>query len=127
MKPTKNDRKKFDLDLQYGTIREEKIAEMLTNKKIEVKSERDIWQKEITDQIMAMNEKTLGEEAEEKSLSERMKGEEGKTKGELYRQYHEWDKKLQDMINSGEYDELSEEEKAELEISGCCACFPFQR
>jgi len=45
MKPTKNDRKKFDLDLQYGTIREEKIAEMLTNKKIEVKSERDIWQK----------------------------------------------------------------------------------
>ena len=45
MKPTKNDRKKFDLDLQYGTIREEKIAKMLTNKKIEVKSERDIWQK----------------------------------------------------------------------------------
>lgn len=45
MKPTKKDRKKFDLDLQYGTIREEKIADMLTNKKIEVKSERDIWQK----------------------------------------------------------------------------------
>ena len=45
MKPTKKDRKKFDLDLQYGTIREEKIAEMLTNKKIEVKSERDMWMK----------------------------------------------------------------------------------
>ena len=45
MKPTKKDRKKFDLDLQYGSIREDKIADMLTNKKIEVKSERDIWQK----------------------------------------------------------------------------------
>ena len=44
MKPTKKDRKKFDLDLTYGSIREEKIADMLTNKKIEVKSERDIWQ-----------------------------------------------------------------------------------
>jgi len=30
--------------LTYGEIREEKIAEMLTNKKVEVKSERDIWQ-----------------------------------------------------------------------------------
>ena len=45
MKPTKKDRKKFDIDLKYGTIREEKIADMLTNKKIEVKSEKDIWQK----------------------------------------------------------------------------------
>ena len=45
MKPTKKDRKKFDLDLQYGSIREDKIADMLTNKKIEVKSERNIWQK----------------------------------------------------------------------------------
>ena len=34
MKPTKKDRKKFDLDLQYGSIREDRIAEMLTNKKI---------------------------------------------------------------------------------------------
>ena len=41
MKPTKENRKKFDLDLTYGEIREEKIAEMLTNKKVEVKSERD--------------------------------------------------------------------------------------
>ena len=45
MKPTKKDRKKFDIDLKYGTIREEKIADMLTNKKIEVKSEKDLWQK----------------------------------------------------------------------------------
>ena len=40
MKPTKEDRKKFDLDLEYGEIREDKIKDMLQNKKIEVKSER---------------------------------------------------------------------------------------
>ena len=45
MKPIKEDRKKFDIDLAYGTIREEKIADMMTNKKIEVKSEKDMWQK----------------------------------------------------------------------------------
>ena len=45
MKPNKEDRKKFDIDLEYGTIREDKIAEMLTGKKIEVKSEKDLWQK----------------------------------------------------------------------------------
>jgi|TARA_R110000787_G_scaffold64579_1_gene145746 hypothetical protein len=45
MKPIKKDRKKFDLDLQYGSIREEKVAEMLTDKKIEVKSERGMWMK----------------------------------------------------------------------------------
>ena len=45
MKPIKEDRKKFDIDLAYGTIREEKIADMMTNKKIEVKSEKDLWQK----------------------------------------------------------------------------------
>lgn len=45
MKPTKENRKKFDIDLEYGTIREDKIAEMLTDKKIEVKSEKDLWQK----------------------------------------------------------------------------------
>ena len=44
IKPTKENRKKFDLDLTYGEIREEKIAAMLTDKKVEVKSERDIWQ-----------------------------------------------------------------------------------
>ena len=45
MKPTKEDRKKFDLDLEYGQIREDKIADMLNNKKIEVKSERGMWMK----------------------------------------------------------------------------------
>lgn len=43
MKPTKDDRKKYDLDLQYGEIREDKIRDMLENKKIEVKSERGRW------------------------------------------------------------------------------------
>jgi hypothetical protein len=45
VKPNTEDRKKFDIDLEYGTIREDKIAEMLTGKKIEVKSEKDLWQK----------------------------------------------------------------------------------
>ena len=45
MKPTKKDRKKFDIDLEYGIIREEKVADMLTNKKVEVKSERGMWMK----------------------------------------------------------------------------------
>jgi|TARA_R110000787_G_scaffold155298_2_gene269020 hypothetical protein len=45
MKPTKENRKKFDIDLAYGEVREDKIAEMLTGKKIEVKSEKDLWQK----------------------------------------------------------------------------------
>jgi len=45
MKPAKKDRKKFDIDLEYGTIRENKVAEMLTNKKVEVKSERGMWMK----------------------------------------------------------------------------------
>jgi len=45
VKPTKENRKKFDLDLEYGQIREDRIADMLTNKKIEVKSERGMWMK----------------------------------------------------------------------------------
>ena len=45
VKPTKADRKKFDLDLKYGEIREDKIRDMLENKKIEIKSERDMWMK----------------------------------------------------------------------------------
>ena len=45
MKPTKENRKKFDLDLEYGTIREDKVATMLQDKKIEVKSERGMWMK----------------------------------------------------------------------------------
>ena len=44
LEPNKCDRKKFDLDLKYGKIREEQVAEMLLNRKIEVKSERDKWQ-----------------------------------------------------------------------------------
>ena len=40
MKPTKKDRKKFDIDLEFGSIREDKVAAMLCNKRIEVKSER---------------------------------------------------------------------------------------
>ena len=43
LEPVKKDRKKFDLDLQYGKVREQRIADMLQNKKIEVKSERDKW------------------------------------------------------------------------------------
>tara|TARA_B110000444_G_scaffold40377_1_gene36230 strand:+ start:275 stop:691 length:417 start_codon:yes stop_codon:yes gene_type:complete len=45
MKPAKENRKKFDLDLEYGTIREDKVATMLQDKKIEVKSERGMWMK----------------------------------------------------------------------------------
>ena len=45
MKPSTKDRKKFDLDLQYGQVREQMVADMLQNKKIEVKSERDVWQR----------------------------------------------------------------------------------
>ena len=41
--PTKADLKKFDLDLQYGQVREKQVADMLQNSKIEVKSERDMW------------------------------------------------------------------------------------
>ena len=43
MEPAVCDRKKFDLDLSYGKVREQRVAEMLTDKKIEVKSERDMW------------------------------------------------------------------------------------
>ena len=45
LKPTKKDRKKFDLDLAYGQLHEDRIADMLQNKKIEVKTERDQWSK----------------------------------------------------------------------------------
>lgn len=40
---TFNKDNKFDIDLSYGQIYEKEIAEMLQNKTIEVKSERDIW------------------------------------------------------------------------------------
>jgi hypothetical protein len=45
LKPTKENRKKFDIDLEYGEVREKMVAEMLQDKKIEVKSERDVWQR----------------------------------------------------------------------------------
>jgi len=45
MKPGIKDRKKFDIDLAYGEVREQMVADMLTDKKIEVKSERDLWVK----------------------------------------------------------------------------------
>ena len=43
--PSVKDRKKFDIDLEYGKVREKMVADMLQDKKIEVKSERDVWQK----------------------------------------------------------------------------------
>ena len=45
LEPSVVDRKKFDLDLQYGKVREKNVASMLQDKKIEVKSERDMWQR----------------------------------------------------------------------------------
>jgi len=45
LEPSTKDRKKFDLDLEYGKVREQLVADMLQDKKIEVKSERDIWQR----------------------------------------------------------------------------------
>lgn len=43
LEPNIKDRKKFDLDLEYGKVREQMVADMLQDKKIEVKSERDMW------------------------------------------------------------------------------------
>ena len=45
IEPSTQDRKKFDLDLKYGQVREKYVADMLQDKKIEVKSERDVWQR----------------------------------------------------------------------------------
>ena len=45
LEPTKANRKKFDIDLEYGKVREGAVADMLQNSKIEVKSERGMWQK----------------------------------------------------------------------------------
>jgi len=45
LKPSVENRKKFDIDLEYGEVREQMVADMLQDKKIEVKSERDVWQK----------------------------------------------------------------------------------
>ena len=43
LEPKVEDRKKFDIDLQYGQVREKIVADMLQDKKIEVKSERGMW------------------------------------------------------------------------------------
>ena len=45
LEPKTEDRKKFDIDLEYGKVREQMVADMLQDKTIEVKSERDVWQK----------------------------------------------------------------------------------
>ena len=45
LEPKIEDRKKFDIDLEYGKVREQQVADMLQDKKIEVKSEREVWQK----------------------------------------------------------------------------------
>ena len=45
LEPSIDNRKKFDIDLEYGKVREKLVADMLQNKKIEVKSDRDVWQK----------------------------------------------------------------------------------
>ena len=37
--------KKFDIDLKYGQLREKKVHDIFSNKKIEVKTERDWWHK----------------------------------------------------------------------------------
>jgi hypothetical protein len=38
-----NNDKRFDLDLAYGQVFENKVAEILQNSKIEVKTEKDKW------------------------------------------------------------------------------------
>ena len=38
-----NNDKRFDIDLKYGQIFEQKVADMLGNSKIEIKTERDKW------------------------------------------------------------------------------------
>ena len=40
---TLNNDNKFDIDLQYGQVREQELANILQNEKIEVKTERDKW------------------------------------------------------------------------------------
>ena len=37
--------KKFDIDLKYGQVREKQVSNIFANKKIEVKTERDWWEK----------------------------------------------------------------------------------
>ena len=37
--------KKFDIDLKYGQLREKQVHDIFSNKKIEIKTERDWWHK----------------------------------------------------------------------------------
>ena len=39
----RNNDKRFDLDLEYGQVFEQKVADMLQHSKIEVKTEREKW------------------------------------------------------------------------------------
>lgn len=41
--PLHNNDKRFDLDLAYGQVFEKKVADILGNSKIEVKTEKDKW------------------------------------------------------------------------------------
>ena len=36
---------KFDLDLEYGQIREKRVADLLKGSKVEIKTERAWWRK----------------------------------------------------------------------------------
>ena len=41
-----NNTSKFDIDLKYGQVREKKrVAELLSNDKVEIKTERSWWRK----------------------------------------------------------------------------------
>ena len=40
---TLNNDNRFDIDLLYGQVREQELADILQNEKIEVKTERDKW------------------------------------------------------------------------------------
>ena len=36
---------KFDIDLEYGQIREKRVADLLKGSKVEIKTERSWWRK----------------------------------------------------------------------------------
>lgn len=40
-----NKDKKFDIDLKYGNLKEQQVADMLQSSKIEVKTERGMWKR----------------------------------------------------------------------------------
>ena len=40
-----NNTSKFDIDLKYGQVREKRVAELLSNDKVEIKTERSWWRK----------------------------------------------------------------------------------